>query len=207
MEKNPAWLEWARQLNAIAQAGLTYAENGYDRERYTRIRDISIDIMQRYTGVDHEKIRSLFANETGYPTPRVEVRAAVFEDERILLVREKLDGLWSLPGGWADVDTSLREAVIKEAGEEAGAEIEPVRIVAVQDRRKHNAPPMPYGVYKVFVECDFISGSFKENVETSEAGFFTLDRLPSLSEGRNTRAQIEMCFAARKKKVHEPYFD
>lgn len=207
MTNEPIWLIWAKKLTSIAQAGLTYSEDRYDLERYQQIQNIGIDILQHYTEIDQTKIRDLFANETGYLTPKVDVRAAIFKDDEILLIREKVDGLWALPGGWADIDTSLKETVIKESKEEAGVEIMPKRVIAVLDRRKHNKPPLPYGVYKIFVECEYISGSFQENTETSESNFFTLENLPPLSLGRNTKKQIEMCIAARKKESHEAIFD
>lgn len=207
MKTEPKWLEYAKKLQAIAQAGLTYSKDKYDIERFEQIRDISIDIISNYTEMEHEKVRNLFANETGYQTPKVDVRGAIFKDGKILLVKEKIDGLWALPGGWADVDLSLKENVIKEAKEEAGVEIEPKRIIAVLDRKKHNSPPMPYGIYKIFVECDFLDGQFEENIETAESGFFALDNLPPLSIGRNTQEQIEMCFNIRKKEAHEAIFD
>lgn len=207
MNREPVWLDWAKKLNSIAQAGLTYSKSSYDLERYKQIQNISIDILNRYTDMDHQKIRNLFANEVGYQTPKIDVRAAIFKDDKVLMIREKIDGLWALPGGWADVDTSLKENLVKEAKEEAGVDINPKRIIAVLDRRKHNEPPLPYGVYKIFVECDYISGSFKNNVETYESGFFTLDTLPPLSLGRNTKKQIEMCFTVRQKEVHETVFD
>jgi ADP-ribose pyrophosphatase YjhB (NUDIX family) len=203
----PQWLSWAKKLHSIAQAGLTYCDNGYDLDRYRQIQDLSVDILNRYTGIDHGRIRDLFLNDTGYVTPKIDVRAAVFREGDILLIREKVDDMWSLPGGWADIDKSLRQNLIKEAKEEAGVDIEPRRIIAVLDRRNHNEPPLPFGIYKFFVECDYIAGEFKANVETYESGWFTLDNLPPLSIGRNTKDQIEMCFSVRKKKTHETLFD
>ncbi|MBZ2174460.1 NUDIX hydrolase N-terminal domain-containing protein [Schnuerera sp. xch1] len=107
MLKEPSWLIYAKKLQAIAQAGLTYSKDKYDIERFEEIRNISVDILNNYTNIEHGKIKELFANENGYPTPKVDVRAAIFKDKKILLVKEKIDGFWSLPGGWADVDLSL----------------------------------------------------------------------------------------------------
>jgi ADP-ribose pyrophosphatase YjhB (NUDIX family) len=207
MDREPQWLEWAKKLQSIAQAGIAYTEDKYDRERFQQIRDVCVDILHHYTEIDAIKIRQLFASEIGYQTPKIDVRAAVFKGNEILMIREKIDGLWALPGGWADIDTSLRETLIKEAKEEAGANIQPKRIIAVLDRRNYNAPPALYGIYKIFAECDYIDGSFKSNIETSEAGFFTQKDLPPLSTGRNTEEQIAMCFNARKKTCHEAFFD
>jgi ADP-ribose pyrophosphatase YjhB (NUDIX family) len=204
----PQWLTWAKQLQSIAQAGLEYSQDPYDRERFMQIRDIGIRILSSYTGIDNEKIARLFADEKGYQTPKIDVRAAVFNDgSEILLVKETIDEKWALPGGWADIGLSIRENVIKEAKEEAGAEIRPVRLIAVQDRQKHNDEPFPYSVYKIFVECDFVQSEFSANIETSECAFFNRLSLPELSTGRNTAEQIEMCFEARTKKIFETHFD
>lgn len=201
------WLEWAMKLQSIAQAGLTYGENRYDLERYEQIRTISVEILREFTGVDEEKIRDLFASETGYQTPKVDIRASVFKDDRILMVREKADGAWSLPGGWADVNTSIRESVVRECLEEAGARVIPKRIIAIHLADRHYDFPYPCSIYKIFVESELIENHFTDNTETLEAGFFSLDSLPSLSTERNTKEQIKLCFEARKHKIFEPVFD
>ncbi len=201
------WLEWAMRLQSIAQAGLTFGENRYDLDRYNQIRAISVEILQEYTGISYEKIKDLFTSETGYQTPKVDIRASVIRDDRILMVREKIDGAWSLPGGWADVNTSVSESAARECLEEAGAVVSPVRIIAIHQADRHYDFPYPYTVYKIFVECRLNEISFRENTETLEAGFFALDSLPQLSTERNTREQIEMCFSAEKKEVFEALFD
>ena len=204
----PKWLYWAKQLQSISQAGIEFTVNPYDRERYEKIRALSIEILNEYTGIDRGKLVSLFANESGYQTPKIDVRAAIFNNENeILMIREKLDNKWALPGGWADIELSLSENIFKESFEEAGAEISPRRIIAIFDRNKHVKDDFPYSAYKVFVECDFIRGEFADNIETLEHGFFTLETLPELSEGRNTLEQIEICFNARKTKMFEAIFD
>ena len=204
---DPQWLEWAKRLESIAQAGLTYAHSDYDRDRYRQVREIALDVLARHASLDQIGPSELFASDDGYRTPKVDVRAAVFQEDGILLVREKTDGKWSLPGGWADVHTSVREAVIKEAKEEAGAEVAPRRIIAIQDRRRHNLPPAPFTIYKIFVECDLIACAFEKNAETSEVGFFGRSDLPPFSEGRTTSRQVEMCFAARSTEKLEAWFD
>lgn len=203
----PKWLEYAKKLQAIAQAGLAYSKDIYDIERFQQIREISLEIFHEYTGIDQEIIRDLFAKETGYPTPKIDVRAAVFKENKILLVKERADNLWALPGGWADIDTSLRESLLKEAKEEAGIDINPKRIIAIFDTRKHNLPPAPSGIYKIIVECEYLGGEFQNNIETLECGFFSLDHLPPLSIGRNTYKQIELCFEVHNKEFHEAIFD
>jgi ADP-ribose pyrophosphatase YjhB (NUDIX family) len=204
----PKWLLWAKQLQSLAQSGIEFTHNPYDRERYERIRALSIEILHEYTSIDNSKLVNLFANESGYQTPKIDVRAAIFnEKNEILMIREKADNKWAMPGGWADIELSVRENIIKEAFEEAGAEIVPVRIIAIFDRNKHVKDDFPYSAYKIFVECNFVGGKFTDNIETLEHGFFSPDNLPELSEGRNTREQIDVCFRARKEKMFEPVFD
>ncbi|ADL12751.1 NUDIX hydrolase N-terminal domain-containing protein [Acetohalobium arabaticum] len=207
MSKEPKWLEYAKRLQAIAQAGLTYSENKYDRERFEEIREISSSIIKDQTELKKEEISELFMEDAGYPTPKIDVRAAVFKDDKILLVKEKVDGRWSLPGGWADVGYSLKENLIKEAQEEAGVKIKPQRIISILDRRKHHKKSFPFGMYKIFVECEFLSGEFEKNIETSDSGFFSVTDLPPLSLGRNTKEQIRSCFEARRKDYHKAIFD
>lgn len=201
------WLDWAKELQAVAQAGLEYSKDQYDIERFLRIREISLEIVETYTDIDVKVLKDLFANESGYQTPKVDVRGAIFKENRILMVREAMDQKWSLPGGWADIELSVYENVVKEAREEAGAVVAPKRLIAVLDRRKHNTEPCPYSIYKIFVECDYIEGCYQMNIETSEADFFDLDQLPELSLTRNTYEQIKMCFEAHQKAFLETIFD
>ena len=204
---NEKWLEWVTKLQSIAQSGLTFAENQYDLDRYEQIRTLTIEILHEYTDLSHKKIRDLFASEKGYQTPKVDIRAVVFKGDRILLVKEKIDGRWSLPGGWADVNTSASESAVRECLEEAGAVVKPKRIIAVQMANRQNAFVYPFTIYKIFFECILIENDFMDNTETTEAGFFSIDSLPPLSTERNTQKQIEMCFESKKSKVFETVFD
>lgn len=201
------WLIWATELQSIAQAGLAYCENDYDRDRYEKIRNLSIDIMHEYTDISNDRIKDIFASETGYQTPKIDIRAAVIKDDKILMIKEKADGKWSLPGGWADVNTSVGESAVRESMEEAGAAVIPKRIIAIQLANKHNNPLLLYTTYKIFVECELIEISFRKNTETIGSGFFSPDCLPPLSSDRTTIKQIEMCFNARKCKIFETIFD
>ena len=195
MDADKRWLAWAVELQSLAQAGLTYGKDGFDLERYARIREISAEILAHMTGLPAEKVTGLFCNETGYQTPKLDTRAAVFQEGKILLVRER-DGRWALPGGWCDVNVSVGENTVKEVKEEAGLDVIPWRIIAVQDRAKHNLPVYAYGVCKIFVQCTPLGGSFQPNLETLDSGFFALDELPALSVEKTTEEQIRMCFDA-----------
>ena len=190
----PKWLEWAKQIQAIAQTGLTYAKDVYYIERYEALRHISVDILSNYANVGEEKVKLAFASETGYATPKVDVRAVVFQDHKVLLVRERMDGAWALPGGWADIGYSPAEVAVKEVREEAGYDVEPIRLLAVLDKQFHHHPPEPYHVYKLFIQCRIVGGEALSGVETSEVAFFDRDRLPELSQERNTPAQIQTMF-------------
>ncbi|AHZ14561.1 YjhB [Bacillus velezensis SQR9] len=167
----PKWLEWAKQLQSAAQAGLAYSKDIYDIERFEEIRKISVDIMAHHTGTDKRIIKDVFAGDTGYPTPKVDIRAAVFKDQSILMVREKSDGRWALPGGWADIGISPGETAVKEVKEESGIEVKPVKLLAVMDKKCHSHPPSAAHVYKVFIKCEIIGGRIREGTETSAAGF------------------------------------
>jgi len=204
---NEKWLEWASKLQSISQAGLTYSNDKYDLDRYNMIRDITVEILNEYTSLGFKKVKLLFASETGYQTPKVDIRASVFSGNRILMVKEKIDEKWSLPGGWADVNTSVGESVVRECFEEAGAVVRPVRIIAIHHANKHNNSLFLYTIYKIFVECELVEINFSKNTETLEAKFFEADNLPNLSFQRNTPGQIKMCFEAKKHKLFEAIFD
>ena len=195
MERNERWLQWAVELQSLAQAGLTYGRDAYDRERYERIREISAEIIAHMAEIPLEKAKDLFCNESGYQTPKLDTRAAIFQDEKILLVREN-DGRWSLPGGWVDVNVSVGENAVKEVKEEAGLDVTADLVIALQDRNRRNAPPSVYGICKVFVLCSLLGGSFRPNLETLDSGWFPLDGLPELAVEKTTAEQIGMCFDA-----------
>ena len=203
----PKWLTWAKQLQAIAQQGLAYSKDPYDVERFEMVRDLSVEIMANFTDLEEEKIRDLFCNEEGYQTPKVDVRGVIIKDHKILLVKETIDGKWSLPGGWAEFNLSVKENVVKEVKEEAGLEVIPDRIIAVQDRKFHNKPVSAYGIYKIFVLCQEVGGDFESNIETEASGYFGLEALPPLSEGRNTKEQIKLCLEAAKDDGFMTVFD
>lgn len=203
----PKWLDWAKQLQSIAQAGLTYSKDVYDIERFEQIRKISIDIMSQQTEMDKTKIRDLFANETGYATPKVDIRAVSFRDNKILMVKEKTDESWALPGGWADIGYTPSEVAVKEVKEESGFDVKPIKLLGVLDKKCHPHPPSPYHVYKMFIQCEIIGGEPAEGIETSAVGFFSENELPTLSIERNTKSQIEMLFRNLENPNETVYLD
>jgi len=190
----PNWVVWARRLRAIAQTGLTYGESEYDLERYRQIRQVADEILSEYAAVDHPEIQDFFASDSGYATPQVDVRGAVFRDDQILLVRERLDGLWTLPGGYADVNDAPSEAVEREIQEESGLTTRAIKLAMVYDKRRHDHPPAPRHTYKLFFVCELIGGELATSFETTDVGFFCPDALPGLSTHRVTAAQIQRLY-------------
>jgi len=198
----PKWLVWARRVQAIAQSGLTYTDNAYERERYEALRALAAEMMAEGSGEDARMIEDLFAGQKGYATPKVDVRGAVFDpDGRILMVRERADrGRWTLPGGWSDVNQSPSESVEREVWEEAGLRARAVELIAVHDRslRRHE-PPYPFHIYKMFFRCEAIgplSDARGDGHETDEARFFAEADLPldDLSRARVLPEQLKMVF-------------
>ena len=197
MKDREQWLKWAMELQSLSQAGLNYAKDVFDMERYTRIREISAEIMAHKGDIPVEKVKNLFCNEVGYQTPKIDTRAAIFENNKILLIQES-NGKWALPGGWADVFLSVRVNVLKEVKEEAGIEASAEMIVALLDVTKNQRKAIPYGITKIFVLCKYVSGKFEKNIETIDSRYFGIDELPELATNKTTAEQIRMCFDANE---------
>lgn len=201
------WLKWAIEIQAMAQSGLAYSHDVYDKERYERLREISAEMLAEQSDIPLEKVKDLFCNESGYQTPKLDTRAAIFKDGKILLTHEN-NGTWALPGGWCDVLESVRSNTIKEVKEETGLDVKAVRLIALQDRNKHNVPTYAYGICKVFVLCEIVGGEFVKNIETTEIAFFDFDDLPeNLANEKTNKEQIRMCFAAYTDENWQPLFD
>jgi ADP-ribose pyrophosphatase YjhB (NUDIX family) len=173
-------------MQSIAQAGLHYSENSFDRQRYGELRELSVQLASHLSDAPIEKIRDLFTCETGFQTPKVDIRSVVLKDGRVLMVRERSDGRWALPGGFADINYSPGEVAVKEVLEETGLTVTINRILAITDTDRHNFPPLEYHYYKIVVLCDLTGGELQGSDETIEAAFFDFDFLPELSEKRNT---------------------
>jgi len=190
----PPWLIIGRELRAIAQIGLAFSREPFDRQRYERIRELAASLIAQRSGLDDGAVLDYFRRETGYATPKVDVRAAAFMEGKVLLVREISDGAWTLPGGWADVNQSAAECVVREVAEESGYRVRAVKLAAVYDYRKRNRPQHLDSIYKMFFICELVGGSASASIETSETGFFARDALPPLSVGRTTAQQIARMF-------------
>ena len=197
MKSKNQLIDWAIELQALAQAGIHYSKDVFDTERYTRIREIAVEIICENTEIPLNKTKSLFCCETGYQTPKIDTRAAIFKDGKILLVQEK-NGTWSLPGGWCDVNLSVKENIIKEVKEEAGLDIIVEKVIAIQDREKHNKPLYSWRICKIFLQCAPGEGEFLKNGETISSAWFDEKNLPKLAIEKNNEEQIKTCFRAFK---------
>jgi ADP-ribose pyrophosphatase YjhB (NUDIX family) len=197
MTTDPDWLAWTRELQAIAQTGLAFTVNPYDRERYETLRALASRMMAVQTGADADRIDALFARETGYATPKIDVRAAVFDDGgRVLMVREAADaGRWTLPGGFADVNMTVAESVVKEVREESGFDVRVRKLAAVWDRTRQGHPATVFSCCKVFYLCGLIGGAATTSHETTEVDWFAEADVPQdLSRGRILPGQITRMF-------------
>lgn len=205
----PTWLRWVRRLQGISQAGLTYADDAFDRARYEEIRSIASEIAGAASHLRADDIAGAFSADSGHPTPKVDVRGAVFRDGHVLLVRERVDGGWTLPGGWADPGDSPGMTVAREVREESGYTVTPTRLVAVHDRDRHNYPPIAYAVYKLFFLCELVEQrpSSAPDHEVDAVDWFDPHRPPPLSTGRVTAEQLELVAGYHDDPSRMPEFD
>jgi len=191
----PQWLSIARELRAIAQTGLAFSADRFDRQRYERVRELAGSLLALGSGADYDVILSILRADNGYATPKVDVRGAAFVDGRVLMVREISDGNWTLPGGWADVNQTAGECVVREIAEESGFEARILKLAAVYDYQRSNRPARHMdSIYKMFFICEITGGAARVSDETSEVAFFARGELPPLSQGRTTAEQIERMF-------------
>ncbi len=198
MPDEPQWLSIAREVRAIAQTGLTFTADGFDQQRYRRLQELAA-LMLAQGSAEHESILHLLRQEKGYATPKVDVRGAAFVDGRVLMVRELSDGKWTLPGGWADVNQTAGECVVREIAEESGFKARALKLAAVYDYQRSNHPAHHIdSIYKMFFICEIVGGAACASDETSEVAFFPRDELPPLSLGRTTPAQIDRMFHHRE---------
>jgi len=202
------WRENLKRLRAIAQTGLTYSKDPYDLERWEEVESLSLGLLAKLLEGTPEALRSVYLPESGYPTPKVDVRAGVFDGEQILLVQESADGRWTLPGGWGDEHESPRTSVEREVLEESGYEVRAERLVAVKDRHLHPYTPKRLErIYKLFFLCELTGGEARTSLETDAVAFFNVRELPPLSLGRTLPADIELLQTYRDDANRACYFD
>jgi len=206
MKDSTEWIETLNKITGLAQTGLYYSKDVYDKERYDQI----ISYVRTLIDLKEIDTTDFIANvlqDVGYATPKIDVRAVVFKDNKLLLAKETQDGLWSIPGGWADIGYSAAENAEKEVLEETGLEVKVTRLLALTDRRKHPHPAMFLHVYKAFFWCELIGGELEPSIETSEVGFFGRNELPPISTARVTETQIHQFFELLQELPESTYFD
>ncbi|HET9368170.1 MAG TPA: NUDIX hydrolase [Candidatus Udaeobacter sp.] len=188
------WVKWVRRLQSIAQNGRNYSKNEFDLQRYQQVEDVAAEIAARYSDGELQSIKAMFGRETGPATPKIDVRAAVISENKILLVKERGDG-WTLPGGWVDPGESPSEAAVRETKEESGYDVNAVRLMAIYDRDRQGHPPCPFHVYKLIFLCELAGGSARTSLETDAVSFYSEEELPALSESRILSPQVKRAFA------------
>jgi ADP-ribose pyrophosphatase YjhB (NUDIX family) len=205
--KTPQWLVWAREIQALSQTGVHFAENEYQRERYQRLTEIAAEIIHSYSELDYGPLVNIFKRQIGYATPRIDVRGAVFRDDLLLLVRERMDGGWTMPGGWADVGDIPSGSVEREVLEEAGFRVKASKVIGVYDANRTGSLEV-FHAFKIVFLCDLISGQPRPSQETSEVAFFKREDIPEKLSGERTRSRhIEHAFAAHLNRSLPTFFD
>ena len=201
-------LNQIKRLNALADMGLVYAENGFDKERYEELKFISQNLMAHVGKVQINDLAPLLMPPKDYPTPKVDVRGFVLNEKKeVLMAREQVDQKWTIPGGWADIGSTPSEIAVKEVFEETGMQCKAVRLLGVWDKQVHPHPPEPYYIYKLMFHCELVGGTLTPGFDMMEADFFPLDALPPLSEERILKSQIEQLYHMVEHDVQDVYFD
>lgn len=185
------WLEIAREIQQLAQTGAAFAVNDYEKYRYKRLTEITAEIVEHHTNLEKESVQKVLMNHPGYATPKVDVRAAVIKDGKILLVQESTDKCWAMPGGWADVDNIPSEVAIRETKEESGFDVKPIKVIGVYDANRLGGQLELFHAFKIIFLCDLIGGEAKISDETLDVKFFDLNNLPPLSLNRTNEKHIE----------------
>lgn len=208
-DRRPDWLRWAQRVQSIAQTGLTYTQDPYDRERYEQLREIAVEMTSAGFDEDVEAVRSVFASAMGYPTPKVDVRAVVFRGDELLLVRERRSRRWTFPGGWADVGDTPSAAAERETLEESGYRVQAEKALAILDKTRHEHPPSLDYTYKILIACHLEGGEPRTSHEIEDVGFFTADAIRDidLDLDRTTPGQVALAFAHHRDPALPTAFD
>lgn len=193
-------LRLTKQIKSLVDAGLVYQQNGYDAERYDQLKDIALQMQSILSDVDVQKLKDFYLPEKDYPTPKVDVRAVVLNAQNeILMVKESVDGKWTLPGGWADIGLTPAESIVKEVEEETGYKVKPIKLLAVYDKKCYPHPPQSHYVYKFNFLCQMLSGKIDPNFDIQGVKWFSINNLPELSSDRILKTQIEHLYNLAQK--------
>ena len=203
----PKWLEWAREIQQLSQTGLAFANTDYELKRYERLIELTAEIVEYHTHLSKSEIEKVFMKQPGYATPKIDVRAAVIKDNNILLVQEKSDNLWAMPGGWADVGNIPSEVAIRETKEESGFDVKPRKVIGVYDANRVGRQLEFFHAFKIVFLCDLISGEAKPSDETIDVKFFSFEEIPSLSKNRTNKKHLEEIQLHIKDFKRQTYFD
>ena len=204
---SPQWLEWAREIQALSQTGLTFTQNEYERERYHRLSEIAAEIMASHTGIAKEAVQKNFLGQLGYATPKIDVRGAVVRENKILLVQERTDQRWAMPGGWADVGDLPSEMVAREVLEESGMRAVAKKVIGVYDANRTGRPMEFYHAFKIVFLCEITGGELRPSNETLAADFFSFDHLPPLSLNRTNERHLAEVLAHVRDHTRPAAFD
>ncbi len=194
-KQNPKWLEWAREIQQLCQTGLAFSESEYDTQRYKRLTEIAAEIVSSHSTLDKEQLIKILLAHPGYATPKVDIRAAIIENNKILLVQETMDNKWAMPGGWADVGESPATAIIRETKEESGLDVIPTKIIGVYEANREGRPLELFHAYKIVFLCENIGGVPRTSSETIAVNYFAFDNLPKLSTARTNKKHLKNIFA------------
>ena len=195
MKNNPKWLEWAREIQQLCQTGLAFSESEYDSQRYKRLTEVAAEITASHSDIHRHELTENFLAHPGYATPKVDIRAAIIENNKILLVQEIMDNKWAMPGGWADVGESPATAIIRETKEECGLDVLPVKVVGVYDANRSGRPLELFHAYKIVFLCEKVGGNTRTSTETIDVDYFTFEDLPQLSTARTNKQHLKDVFA------------
>ncbi len=206
-DKIPKWLEWAREIQQLAQTGLAFATNEYEKKRYTRLIEIVSEMLSAQTNLEYDSTFKALINHPGYATPKIDVRAAVIQDNKILLVQESSDKKWAMPGGWADVGDIPSEVAIRETYEESGYHVKPVKVIGVFDANRLGGHLELFHAFKIVFLCELIGGEPKTSDETVDVKFFPLNDLPPLSLNRTNQKHIDEIILHIKSENRKTFFD
>jgi ADP-ribose pyrophosphatase YjhB (NUDIX family) len=206
MTDTPKWFDWSREIYSLSQAGITYSGNEYDIQRYKRLQEITAEMLASQSDLSKEAVQQSFSMQSGYATPKVDVRGAVIRDGKILLVREKADGRWAMPGGWGDIGDAPAEMVAREVWEESGFRVRVDKLVGVYDANRIQ-PFEFYHVYKLIFQCTILDGIATTSIETLDVDFFGMDELPPLSQIRTNKNILDEVFAHYANPTRPAYFE
>ena len=206
-KKIPQWLEWAREIQQLSQTGLAFAVTKYEKERYTRLLEITAEIVEHHTQLEKEAVKKVLMKQPGYATPKIDVRAAVIKDDKILLVQERSDKRWAMPGGWADVGDIPSEVAIRETKEESGYDVKPTKVIGVYDANRLGGQLELFHAFKIVFLCELLGGEATVSDETQDVNFFRFDELPPFSPNRTNDKHIKEIIAHIKDPNRATYFD